>query len=320
MNKAIVTGTAGFIGSHLCERLVKEGVEVIGIDALTDYYDLEEKLSNLSQIRAMGVKEIVEQDLATADLQSHFQGADCVFHLAGRPGVRPSFEDYQSYVHDNLVATAKVVETSLRAGVKRVVYASSSSVYGNAPIPYSEDGPTSPISPYGRTKLIAEEMVLSAQEAGLEVVALRYFTVFGPRQRPDMAIRRFIEAALSGQEVQIFGDGEQSRDFTFVKDIVEATWSAAVADASGPINIGGGCKVSVNEVLEMVGELVGRAVPCRYVSASRGDPMHTAAELGKAVKLLDFSSTNSFEEGLLEEVDWVKEKAKAKSSSLGRAS
>ncbi len=309
MKRAVVTGAGGFIGSHLCEYLVSKQVQVIAIDSLTNYYNVDEKLDNLDQIKATGVEKVDYDDLAISDLVAHFQDIDVVFHLAGRPGVRLSFEDYQGYVHDNLVGTARVVEACLRAKVKKLVFASSSSVYGNAPLPYTEQGPTEPISPYGNSKLIAEKMVLSASQAGLNTVALRYFTVFGPRQRPDMAIRRFIEAALSSKPVKIFGDGEQSRDFTFVKDIVHASYLAAIVpQASGPINIGGGQKVTINQTMDLIGKLLGTVVPREYISVSKGDPTHTASNLTKAEQVLGYRSSYSFEEGLSQQIEWMKQK------------
>lgn len=301
-----VTGGAGFIGSHLVNALINEGHRVSIIDSLTDYYSPDIKLANLASIDSLDRATLSTQDLAESNPQAVFAGSEVVFHLAGRPGVRASFSDFGNYVHDNLTATARVIEGCLAAGVKRLVIASSSSVYGTAPVPFHESTPPSPISPYGRTKLLSEQMALSAVDSGLEVMALRYFTVFGPRQRPDMAINRIIRAAIEGSEFRIFGDGTQTRDFTFVSDIVHATITAGLKTAySGVCNIGGETEISLNGVLDLVETHTGRKIRRRYVEAEMGDPKDTRADLKRAQSVLEYRPVVDFESGLKSEIDWM---------------
>ena len=240
MSRAVVTGAAGFIGARLSHRLLDDGWEVVGIDAFLDTYDPSEKL-----VRAAGLVRRKGFALATGhlgelDLAEQLDGAEVVFHLAGRAGVRASFALESRYRRDNVDATARLVKAARDAAtVRRLVYASSSSVYGDAPLPFSEDGATRPVSPYGMSKLEAERICLSASGDELETVALRYFTVYGPGQRPDMGLRIFAEAAWAGRPIVVFGDGSQSRDFTYVDDIVDATCRASSAPAAGlAVNVG----------------------------------------------------------------------------------
>ena len=304
----MVTGAAGFIGSRLAERALDEGWRVVGVDAFTDSYDPSEKRSRSAALLRRAGYRHVEADLVGADLAGLLEGVEVVFHLAGRPGVRDSFSLAWKYRHDNVDGTAAVVAAARRApSVRRLVYASSSSVYGDAPLPFHETGPTAPISPYGHTKLLAEELVLRASGDDLQTVGLRYFTVYGPGQRPDMGLRRFAEAALAGRAVQLYGDGTQSRDFTYVDDIVDATWRAADADVAGlAVNVGGGSRTTLLQVLELLGELTGRPVQVDRQPFARGDARHTGADLSRARNLLGFASAVSFRDGYADEVEWLR--------------
>jgi nucleoside-diphosphate-sugar epimerase len=235
--RCLVTGVAGFIGSHLAERLLQEGYEVVGIDCFTDYYAREAKKANLAGLSGQPHFHFAEMDLCSADLHCALEGVDCVFHHAAQPGVRASWgETFRIYVEDNVLASQRLLEACKGSAVRRFIYASSSSVYGDAKdLPVTEDSPTRPVSPYGVTKLAGEHLCyLYRTSFGVPTVALRYFTVYGPRQRPDMAFNRFIAAICHGQPIQVYGDGEQSRDFTFVADAVQANLLALRADLSSP--------------------------------------------------------------------------------------
>ena len=307
-----MTGAAGFIGSRLSARLCTSGWSVVGIDAFTDSYDPSEKEARASLLTGVPGFSLVQGDVAELELEGILRGADVVFHLAGRPGVRPSFDIEQRYVHDNVVATQSLLAAARAAGVRRVVYASSSSVYGNAPTPFTESAPTGPISPYGRTKLEAERLCLEASDEELACTALRYFTVYGPGQRPDMGIRIFADAALHGRPITVLGDGTQVRDFTFVDDVVDATIAAADGPVGGmAVNIGGGSTVTLNEVIEMLEELVGHHIDAERAGFARGDVYRTEADLTRARELLGFNAKVGFFEGLSAEVDWLRDRIEA---------
>ena len=303
----MVTGAAGFIGSRLAERLLEAGWAVVGVDAFTGSYDPSEKVARAEKLSRDPGYRHVTADLATAELAEQLEGVEVVFHLAGRPGVRDSFRLADQYRHDNVEATARLIAQARRAGTRRIVYASSSSVYGDSPLPFREDGPTAPISPYGQTKLAAELLCLAANGPGLEAVALRYFTVYGPGQRPDMGLRRFAEAALAGRALRLFGDGTQSRDFTFVDDIVEATYLAADAPVAGlAVNVGGGSRITLTEVFELLRRLTGAPVQVEPEPFAPGDARHTGADLSRAEKLLGFRARVGFAEGYAAEVQWLR--------------
>ncbi|HKC19428.1 MAG TPA: NAD-dependent epimerase/dehydratase family protein, partial [Candidatus Dormibacteraeota bacterium] len=222
--KVVVTGAAGFIGSHLCERLLADGHEVVGVDCFADYYDRARKEANLHGAMSHKSFSLEEVDIADVDINRVLRGASIVFHLAGQPGVRPSWgPDFDRYVHDNIVATQRLLEGLRDVELDRFVFASSSSVYGNAEVfPTKESTLPRPISPYGMTKLAAEHLVfVYMRNFNMPATALRYFTVYGPRQRPDMAFYRFMDAMVDGREIEIFGDGEQTREFTYVSDAVD---------------------------------------------------------------------------------------------------
>ncbi len=314
MSKAVVTGAAGFIGAQLSHRLLDAGLEVVGVDAFLDTYDPAEKLARAAGLVRREGFTLATGHLAELELEQWLDGADVVFHLAGRAGVRASFALESRYRRDNVTSTARLVAAAKKApSVRRLVYASSSSVYGDAPLPFSEDAATSPVSPYGVSKLEAERICMAASGDELETVSLRYFTVYGPGQRPDMGLRIFAEAAWTGQPITVFGDGTQSRDFTYVDDIVDATYRAASAPAAGlAINVGGGSRVTLLEVLDLLGEITGRRLDVRHEGFARGDVRHTAADLTRAHRLLGFAASTPFAEGYAAEIAWV-------GSALGHA-
>ncbi|MEP7115421.1 MAG: NAD-dependent epimerase/dehydratase family protein, partial [Ilumatobacteraceae bacterium] len=264
---AIVTGAAGFIGSHLSERLIGDGWRVTGIDAFTSYYARPDKEANLAALRHEPRFDLIEADLVDAPLARIFADRPVVFHLAAQAGVRASFgESFAGYVHDNLIATQRVLEHALEAGCPRVAMASSSSVYGDAEEYPCVEGvtPTRPRSPYGATKRMCEDLADIYRGLGLSVTALRYFTVYGPRQRPDMAMRRLCEAAVGGPAFVLNGDGLQSRDFTYVADAVDATVrSGVVLDVPLVLNVGGGEEATMLQVISTIEDLAGAPLDIR---------------------------------------------------------
>ena len=306
--RAIVTGCAGFIGSHLCERLVADGWRVTGIDAFTDYYDPAEKRANLAGLAESSRFDLVEADVNRAPLGRLFADRPAVFHLAAQPGVRASFGDeFARYLHDNVEATQRLFEAAADAGVVRVVYASSSSVYGDAEsYPCAEGAPTAPRSPYGVTKRTCEDLGRIARHSGVEAVGLRYFTVYGPRQRPDMAMRRLCERALGGPQFRLFGDGTQSRDFTFVDDAVDATVRAMTFADPGPVlNVGGGQEATMNEVIGIIEDHAGHSLDVERVGGQRGDVFRTCADTTLARDHLGWRPTVDLVTGLRAELDFV---------------
>lgn len=309
---SLVTGAAGFIGSHLCERLLAGGHRVIGLDTFTDYYPRATKEANLASLRSREGFRFVEADIVRVDLEPIVGEADYIFHEAGQPGVRPSWgKDFDVYVDGNIRATQRLLERARVAGrVKCLVFASSSSVYGETrDLPLREDSPTRPYSPYGVTKLAAEHLCsLYHANFGLPTVSLRYFTVYGPRQRPDMGFRRFIHAALEDRPIVVYGDGEQTRDFTFVTDAAEANWLAVAPGAAGQVfNIGGGSRCSVNQVLRTLEEILDRPIRREPRPPQPGDVSHTWADTRRARDVLGFAPKVSLREGLAREVDWMRE-------------
>ncbi len=307
----LVTGVAGFIGSQTAEALVARGHRVIGLDAFVDFYPRVIKEANLNSLRLSPNFSLVEADLRTADLSGLFQGVDCIFHLAAQAGVRTSWgEGFASYVENNVLGTQRLLEAARQSGVRRVVYASSSSVYGNAAIqPVREDSPTAPVSPYGVTKLAAEHLCrLYTTEHGLPTISLRYFTVFGPRQRPDMAFHKFIRAILLDEPIRVYGDGEQSRDFTYVADIVQANLAAMNHGRPGAsYNLGGGTRVTVNEVLRLLDGILDKGTRIVHQSRQVGDAAHTSADTTAARHDLGFSPSYTLTEGLRMEAHWLEE-------------
>jgi len=311
--RAVVTGAAGFVGSHLCEHLLETGATVVGVDCFTDYYDRALKEANLERLVGRSGFRLVVADLTSAPLEELVEDADTVFHLAGQPGVRPSWgKDFDIYVRHNIVATQRLLEALRGRPLRKLVYASSSSVYGNAEtLPTRETVCPTPVSPYGVTKLAAEHLCnLYGYNFGLPVVALRLFTVYGPRQRPDMAFRRLFSAALQGQVFELYGDGEQTRDFTFVGDVVRAMREAAMSRWEGVANVGGGSRTSMSEVIRTVDRIVGGVEVVRR-PAQRGDARHTSADTSLAAKAFGYRPATTLEEGLTAMASWMHEHAVA---------
>ena len=303
--RSVVTGAAGFIGSHLCHHLLDCGDEVVGVDCFTDYYDPRRKEANVSGLLERKGFTLHRADLLTARLPQLVDGAEVVYHLAGQPGVRPSWgEEFVPYTKRNLLATQKLLEAVKDMGLWKLVYASSSSVYGNAEqYPTTEDLRPQPISPYGVTKLAAEHLCeLYRSAAGVPTVSLRLFTVYGPRQRPDMAFSRLVATALRGDPFMLYGDGEQSRDFTFVEDVVMAMRASALARWTGVANIGGGTRTTMNEVIEKVSALI-RPIDVVRLPVQRGDVRHTAADTAVARRAFGYQPTVTLDEGLKAMVD-----------------
>jgi UDP-glucose 4-epimerase len=306
-----VTGAAGFIGSHLCERLLVDGHEVVGIDSFTDYYARALKERNLENARRHPNFEFTEIAIVDDSLPTALENVKVVFHLAAQPGVRPSWGPrFERYVRDNVLATQHLLECLKGLPIDRFIYASSSSVYGDAEVlPTKETAQPRPLSPYGVTKLAAEHLVmLYMRNFGLPAVALRYFTVYGPRQRPDMAFARFMRAIVEQGEIDVFGDGEQTREFTFVSDVVDGTVRAATADVVGQvINLGGGSRVSINQVLQSIEDISRMTVGRRKLPAAPGDPRHTGASINLARERLGWEPRVSFLDGLTEQWRWFTE-------------
>jgi UDP-glucuronate 4-epimerase len=304
--RAVVTGAAGFIGSHLTEALLSRGRQVLGIDAFTTYYPPASKRGNLADVARHPGFELLAGDLNELDLNEILRPGDLVFHLAGQPGVRASWGDgFTGYSRNNIDATQRLLEAALRRGAARVVLASSSSVYGEAPLPMVEDGPTMPSSPYGLTKLAAEQLSLVyANNFGLQVVPLRFFTVYGPRQRPDMAFNKFIDSLVAGRPVRVFGDGHQLRDFTYVGDAVVALLAAAESRITGrPVNVGGGSAVSVRQAIGILEDLLGRHAILEFEPAPAGDARDTLADTTR-LRQLGVKPRTRIEEGLRRQVEW----------------
>ena len=309
--KALVTGVAGFIGSTLAQTLHAAGWDVTGIDNLSPYYDERIKRHNLTKLEG-ALSTFVEADLRSTDLDRLIAGVDVVFHLAGQPGVRKSWGDsFSDYVDANVSATQVLLEAIRRsAEPPRLVYASSSSVYGDAEAyPTREDLEPRPRSPYGVTKLAAEHLCrLYAANYDLVTVSLRFFTVYGPRQRPDMAFTRFLSAAVMGTPISVYGTGEQTRDFTFVGDIVDALVRAGTAPVNpGAVyNVSGGGSFSVNEVLSTIEALVGEPLVVRRQSAALGDVQRTSADTTAIMRDLDWSASTDLSTGLRHQLEWVR--------------
>jgi UDP-glucuronate 4-epimerase len=309
---ALVTGAAGFIGSHLTERLLGDGVEVRAVDRLSDYYDVELKRANLAVLESQSGFTFTEGDLNELDLAALLDGVDVVFHLAAQPGVRASWgREFEIYLSDNLLATQRLLEASRELELRRFVFASSSSIYGDAErFPTKETDKPAPVSPYGVTKLAAEHLARQYFRGfGVPTVALRYFTIFGPRQRPDMAFNRFIRAGLDDEAIAVFGDGLQERDFTYVSDAVEATVAAGDrGEPGGAYNVAGGNAATVAQVIETLGHLLGGELAIDYQPAVIGDARKTGADTGRAREDLGYSPAVPLEEGLRRQVEAERER------------
>ncbi len=306
---ALVTGAAGFIGSTLSERLLADGVRVTGVDCFTDYYDPALKRRNLEAASKHPGFRLLELDLGAADLAA-LPDVDVIFHQAAQAGVRASWgREFTSYVHHNVLATQRLLERYRDATLERFVYASSSSVYGDAErYPTDEALLPRPFSPYGVTKLAGEHLVLLyGRNFGLPVAALRYFTVYGPRQRPDMAFHRFCRALLRGEEIAVYGDGKQSRDFTYIDDAVEANvraWKRAAPQ--GVYNIGGGSQVEVLEAIALLEGALGVKARLRFEPRPPGDPLRTRADAARLRADLDYATRVGIADGLAAEAAWAR--------------
>ncbi len=307
--RALVTGAAGFVGSHLSDRLLELGHDVVGVDCFTDYYPRAIKDANLSSPRARARFRFVESTIQDAPWPTLLDGVTHVFHLAAQAGVRSSWgSDFSIYTAANIDATQVLLEACRDRPLERFVYASSSSVYGDhVVIPMREDARVQPLSPYGVTKLAAEHLcMLYHENCGLPAVALRYFTVYGPRQRPDMAFHRFLSALLTDRPIILYGDGEQTRDFTFVEDAVAATLAAGERGAAGTVyNIGGGSRVSMNRVIDALALCTGRTPDVRRDAPQKGDMRDTFADTARARADLEFVPRVPLETGIQAEYQWL---------------
>lgn len=304
--KALVTGCAGFIGSHLVDKLLNLGYKVIGIDCITDYYPREIKGENITVALEHKDFDFIEEDILEID---QFPSVDYVFHLAAQAGVRASWgSSFEIYTVNNIEATQKLLEFYKSRKIKKFVYASSSSVYGDAELPMKEGSLLKPVSPYGVTKLAGENLCyLYWKNYNLPTVSLRYFTVYGPRQRPDMAIQKFVKAILDGEEIIVYGDGNQTRDFTYIGDVVEANILAANSEMEGQVfNVGGGSRISVNELIKLMEDVLGKKANIKNIEKQKGDVRDTWADVSKAEKELGWKPKVKIEEGFRKFVDWWK--------------
>ncbi|MDD3323335.1 MAG: NAD-dependent epimerase/dehydratase family protein [Paludibacter sp.] len=306
--KALVTGCAGFIGSHLTERLLKEGYEVVGVDCFTPYYSKNIKDNNLCTALNDDNFEFINKDLLSID---KYPDVDYVFHQAAQAGVRASWGKYfDTYLEYNIRLTQKLLEYYKDSNIKKFVYASSSSVYGNTDeLPMNEKSLLNPVSPYGVTKLAAEHLCsLYCTNYNTPTISLRYFTVFGPRQRPDMAISKFVSKILNDEEITVYGNGSQTRDFTYVDDIVEANFLAATSDVVGEVvNIGGGNNITVNDLIKQIELTVGKQAKIKYIDTQKGDVKNTKSNVTKARKLLNWKAETNIVEGLDKFIEWFRE-------------
>ena len=308
VSKAMVTGASGFIGSMLVERLLRDGYIVIGIDSLTDFYSIDLKRRNLAN--ALGNENFIFIEKDILELEKLQENIKYIFHTAAQPGVRSSWgKSFNVYVKDNVLVTQHLLELCKeRKGLKKIVYSSSSSIYGDAEaFPTNEEVIPRPISPYGVTKLAAEHLFeLYHRNYGINVVALRYFTVFGPRQRPDMAFHKFIKSIIKRVPIVVYGDGKQTRDFTFIDDIIEANVIAMKSKSKYRIfNIGGGNHVSINDVIEVLKDLMGRNTEVRYQKKEIGDVKDTMADTSRAETELGFHPKYDLHLGLKKEIEWL---------------
>lgn len=308
--KCLVTGAAGFLGSHISERLIEMGSEVVGIDCFIDYYSRSFKENNLAFLRGQEKFTFIEKSLLHVDLTALLDGVDYIFHQAAQAGVRASWgKDFEIYTENNIKATQQLLEACKSHSIKRLVYASSSSVYGDVKeFPMRETMYPQPVSPYGVSKLAAEHLCyLYWKNFAVPTVSLRYFTVYGPRQRPDMAFHKFIKALLTNDAIHIYGDGEQTRDFTFYSDAVQANIAAMNSGQPGGVyNIGGGSRVSVNYVLSLLKVITGIVPNVSYTEGQKGDVRHTYADTSRAKLDLGYEPQVDIEEGLRQEYEWLK--------------
>jgi len=308
--KALVTGVAGFIGSNLAEKLLEKGYDVIGIDCFTDYYSRDLKEKNLSFFKEHENFIFLEKDILKIDLKELLLDIDYIFHQAAQAGVRASWgKTFDIYTDNNIRATQQLLEAAKESDIKKFVYASSSSVYGDTDqLPMKETNKLQPVSPYGVSKLAAENLCyLYWKNFGVPTLSLRYFTVFGERHRPDMAFHIFIKEILTDGHITVFGDGNQSRNFTYVGDVVQANILAAESSIEGEIfNVGGaGERVALNKTIEIMEDIIGKKVKKNYQSVAKGDVKHTEADETKIKKLLGYEPEVGLKEGLEREIKWL---------------
>lgn len=304
-----MTGAAGFIGSHLVERLLDDGHDVVGIDAFTDYYARSDKEANLAEARRHDRFELIEADLRSASIEPLIEGADVVVNQAATPGLVLSWDDFERYQSCNLGALQRLAAAAVAVGTPHLVQASTSSVYG-AEATGPESSATEPVSPYGVTKLAAEQLLHAyGTTAGLPFTVLRYFSVYGPRQRPDMAYRIFCEQIVAGSPITVYGDGLQSRSNTYVTDCVDATVAAMhrAPDAS-TFNVGGGAEVALLDAIEILGATLGATPLVQHRAVRPGDQRRTVADTAKALELLGWEPKVAPEEGLAAEAAWVRDR------------
>jgi nucleoside-diphosphate-sugar epimerase len=313
--KCIVTGAAGFIGAHLSEKLLSLNHSVTGIDCFTDYYPRALKDANIVGLLKHENFRFLEANLQDLDLASMMNGTEVIFHLAAQAGVRSSWGvDFRAYAEHNITATQKILESVKSSQIKKFIFASSSSVYGDIDdVPMKETSQPKPISPYGVTKLTAEHLCkVYHNNFGVPIVALRFFTVYGPRQRPDMAINRFIRSILNDREITIYGSGEQRRDFTYVSDIVDANILAMNSELSGEIfNIGSGSNINIKQTIATLEKLIGKKALVRQVESQKGDMKMTVADISKAQSKLGYNPSMPFKDGLVKEIDWIKRESRS---------
>jgi UDP-glucose 4-epimerase len=306
----LVTGAAGFIGSRLCGRLLREGARVIGVDSFADFYPRWIKERNLEPFSGHRDFEFIAGDLNALDNERLLGRADLVYHLAAQAGVRSSWgKSFSVYIENNIQSTQRLLEAAKGKPLQKLIYASSSSVYGLTPtLPMSETNLLYPLSPYGVTKLAAEQLCfLYFQNYGVPTVALRFFTVYGPGQRPDMAFHKFFQAIAAGGPIAVFGDGEQTRDFTYVDDIVEASLAAGSRGRPGEVyNIGGGHRERLNDLFPVFEEICGKRVEVTREERQKGDVAHTFADIRKARLDLGYSPRTALKDGLREEWEWIR--------------
>lgn len=308
--KCLVTGAAGFIGSHLCRRLLSDGIDVLGIDCFTDYYARELKERNLNPLLPHDRFHFMDRDILELELRPLIESVDAVYHMAAQAGVRASWgEQFSVYTQNNIDATQKLLEASKGVSLQKFVYASSSSVYGSCPeLPMREASPLCPYSPYGVSKLAAEHLCgLYFQNFGVPAVSLRFFTVYGPGQRPDMAFHKFLKAAAQDAVLPVYGDGTQTRDFTYIDDIIDGIIGAYERGTPGEVyNLGGGNQKELNSVFPILERITGRPLKLKRVGHQKGDVPHTFASIEKARAELGFSPGVSLEEGLNDEWRWIR--------------
>ena len=310
MAQITVTGAAGFIGSTLTENLLKIGHNVKGIDSFTNYYSVKIKEKNIENCLKNPNFSLIREDLETVNLSEIFQNSEYIFHLAAQPGVRKSWgKDFDIYNQNNIVITQKILESLKNNSIlKKFVIASSSSVYGTQlGMMNEEESLTRPVSPYGVTKLAAENLTnLYHQNYGIPTIALRYFTVYGPRQRPDMAFTRFLYSIIKNKEFSIYGDGEQTRDFTYIDDIVSGTINAATSNSVGEIlNLGGGSVIPLKKIIEIIKDMTGKDLKIKFGNEQKGDVKHTNADISKSKNLIDYKPKTDIKTGLKLQFDYI---------------